>query len=728
MLVLLGVIVAAGSAGAGQEPLAGRGLARLGENRASIIFRPQVALPPELGGSCPEPASIRLATSDADSGEIPLPCRGWRPRSTGLLFRTPKALRSEPLRVGIRFRSGSLQIRLRGDAVPDGRNASWIEVRLAVGDRAFCGRLEVRGSRHGQAVARGTSQLCQELRPRPNFILINLDDARVDGVDLMPQVQSRIVNEGRSFSNAFTPTSICCPSRASLLTGLYARNHGVRNVSGVIGGADVFRETGADQQTIAVWLRDAGYRTGLFGKYLNDYWRKTEAGLGPNGSFYRPPGWDRWWALVSPEHYGGVHGETYEVIDETGAIRIYDDHETDAQYVTDLGAQTLRDFVAESAAAGEPFFAYWAAYAPHVETSNFVAAPAARHYGTLESLAPWRPNSWFEDDIGDKPRWIASMPTWPAITDIMRVRGYEALLSVDEQIGEILDQLLELGIDRDTVVIFTSDNGVGWGEHRIFAMLKNCPYEECQRVPLAIRYPRAIREPSVVSGTAALNIDIAPTIAALAGVSAPTTLDGVSLDGWLFDREDRTSRSDYSLEAWRVQRDDYISYSGQMADGDRLRLYYGNPRAQPRASRLYEFDSGDGVTAGSIAVPIEDFAPLTIHKLAVAVKLSVPDISLELSNTRLTIVDETPQHFGVYWWEEVDRYDSIKPRNTPPDYAGVRDVSGDFTYLEYETGERELYDLRIDPYQLENVANDPNYATEQERLRLRLKELLGEAE
>jgi hypothetical protein len=110
------------------------------------------------------------------------------------------------------------------------------------------------------------------------------------------------------------------------------------------------------------------------------------------------------------------------------------------------------------------------------------------------------------------------------------------------------------------------------------------------------------------------------------------------------------------------------------------------------------------------------------------VKLSVPDISLELSNTRLTIVDETPQHFGVYWWEEVDRYDSIKPRNTPPDYAGVRDVSGDFTYLEYETGERELYDLRIDPYQLENVANDPNYATEQERLRLRLKELLGEAE
>ena len=156
---------------------------------------------------------------------------------------------------------------------------------------------------------------------RPNFVVVNLDDARFDGVDRMPVLETRIAPDAVWFENAFTPSPVCCPSRASLLTGLYALHHGTRHIDGEIGGANSFRESGADRQTIAVWLREAGYRTGLFGKYLNAYWDATEAGEGPDGGFYVPPGWDRWWALLSPEHFGGVHGETYEIVDEKARER-----------------------------------------------------------------------------------------------------------------------------------------------------------------------------------------------------------------------------------------------------------------------------------------------------------------------------------------------------------------------------------------------------------------------
>lgn len=104
----------------------------------------------------------------------------------------------------------------------------------------------------------------------------------------------------------------------------------MRAVAGPIGGADVFRERGADQQTMAVWLRAAGYSTGLFGKYINAY-RDTESTKGPNGTYYVPPGWTRWRALA-PERYGGKAGTDYAVVDEHGAAHDYSEHGSDAQY------------------------------------------------------------------------------------------------------------------------------------------------------------------------------------------------------------------------------------------------------------------------------------------------------------------------------------------------------------------------------------------------------------
>jgi len=350
---------------------------------------------------------------------------------------------------------------------------------------------------------------------QPNFVVINLDDTRSDGVDLMTAVlQPDLVGDGALFVESFVPSPLCAPSRASLLTGLYASRHGTQRF--LAGGAEAFRERGSDLQTLAVWLDAARYQTGLFGKYLNSYSDGTEGSRGPGGSFYRPPGWDRWWALVSPEHYGGVHGDTYEVIEEDGSRTTLSNHANDDEYLTDLSGQQVRAFITDAVNAGQPFLAVWAPYASHIETPSLLPAPADRHFDDFSALAPWRPASWDEADVSDKPRWVQFAEHDVAaqdLTDAMRQRTYETLLAVDEQLGALLDHLATLGVDQDTVVLLTSDNGVTWGEHRWFRQRKVCPYEECLRVPMVVRYPAGIPSTPVEVSAPVLNIDVAPTIA-----------------------------------------------------------------------------------------------------------------------------------------------------------------------------------------------------------------------
>ncbi|MCZ6748664.1 MAG: sulfatase-like hydrolase/transferase, partial [SAR324 cluster bacterium] len=240
---------------------------------------------------------------------------------------------------------------------------------------------------------------------RPNLVLVNLDDARFDALDRMPTLRDRIRSHAVIFRNGFAPTAVCNPSRASLLTGLSAFRHRIRSQTGPMGSAEVFRERGLDHRTIAVWLQTAGYSTGLFGKYLNGYWEKTEAGLGPGGAFYVPPGWDRWQALVVASKYGGRDGESYQVVDETGRLTRFEDHTTDDEYHTDQSGAALRAFVRSSIARGRPFFAYWAPNAPHTGPSD-LPVPARRHRDIFADLPPWRPLSWNEPDVSDKPRWV----------------------------------------------------------------------------------------------------------------------------------------------------------------------------------------------------------------------------------------------------------------------------------------------------------------------------------
>ena len=559
-----------------------------------------------------------------------------------------------------------------------------------------------------------------------NFVVINLDDTRFDGVDLMADVlQPDLVGEGALFVESFVPSPLCAPSRASLLTGLYAARHGTRQF--LNGGAEAFRERGSDLQTLAVWLDAAGYETGLFGKYLNSYSDDTEGSRGPGGSFYRPPGWDRWWALISPEHYGGVHGETYEVIEEDGSRTTLSSHANDDEYLTDLSGQLVRTFITDAVNAGQPFLAVWAPYASHLETPSLLPAPADRHFDVFAALAPWRPPSWDEADVSDKPRWVQFArhdADYQILTDDMRQRAYETLLAVDEQLGALLDHLVTEGVEQDTVVLLTSDNGVSWGEHRWFGQGKVCPYEECLRVPMVVRYPAGIPSTPATVSAPVLNIDVAPTIAALANVPVPAAVDGESFDGWLVGSPPAAWRTDFLIEYRRDTRSDTVYYVGQVADGDQLKLFHGDPRAQPRGETIFEFDSGDGVSPAAVTVPIGADAAASFSQLGDAVVANVTGTTKDhdVAESWLAIEDSSVNQDGVYWWEEVDQGAAFAPAYSVPDYFGVRDVENGYTWVEYETGERELYDL--DPYQLENVADDPAYATVRQQLEARLDELL----
>jgi arylsulfatase A-like enzyme len=379
--------------------------------------------------------------------------------------------------------------------------------------------------------------------------------------------------------------------------------------------------------------------------------------------------------------------------------------------------------------AEQPFLAVWAPYASHVDNPQYLPVPADRHLDAFSELDPWRPPSWNEADVTDKPRWVQFAnddPSLAELTDDIRQRAYESLLAVDEQLGALLDHLGTLGVDQDTVVLLTSDNGASWGEHRWFVQDKQCPYEECLRVPMVVRYPAGIPSTPATLSAPVLNIDVAPTLAALASVTLPVSVDGESFDGWLLGSPPASWRTDFLIEHRRPTQNDFVTYAGQVTDGDQLRLFHGDPRAEPRAETIFEFDSGDGVSGGAVAVPIGADADGSFSNLgdAVVANVAATEKQHDVAVSRLTIRDSSPNHDGVYWWEEVDQGDAFVPKHPMPDYFGVRDVENGYTWVEYETGERELYDLDLDPHQLENVADDPSYATVRQQLEARLDELL----
>lgn len=371
---------------------------------------------------------------------------------------------------------------------------------------------------------------------KPSIVLIVTDDQPASMLGRMDTLQTDLVaDRGVVFTHASASTPLCSPARASIFTGRYAHAHGVQTNYFAFERFD-------DSSTIATWLHDAGYRTGLVGKYLNGY-----GGQGPTPEYagplpYVPPGWDVWHA------YAGGTFFNYRLADNT-TIRSYGAAEAD--YATDVLAEKAVDFIRQ--AGDQPFLLVFAPYAPHDP-----ATPAPRHAGRFAGLPPWRPLSWNEADVTDKARWLRELTPpltsyWSTFADALYPKMVESLLAVDEAIGAIMQTLRQTGRADDTLVVYTSDNGLALGEHRYVGKL--CPYEECLRVPFVVRYPRFGVTASLEERPVA-HIDLAPTFAELAGIAPPRTVDGRSLAP-LLDGSVPEWRTDILAEQWSFARPPY---------------------------------------------------------------------------------------------------------------------------------------------------------------------------
>jgi N-acetylglucosamine-6-sulfatase len=344
--------------------------------------------------------------------------------------------------------------------------------------------------------------------PRPNVIVIVTDDQSADSIpnayDVMPFLQHRALDPNDHwvvFDHAYVNTPLCCPSRATMLTGRFPHHTGVQDNE----DAETFDET----STIATWLHGAGYQTGLVGKYLNLYPFERPA--------YVPVGWDRWWA----RQQGPVTSLYYDyALFEQDHVVHYG--QADPDYATDVLARKATEFIRE-APADRPFFLWFAPTAPHPPW-----IPAPRDVGALAGAPVPTPPSVGEADVSDKPAWVRDLPPLDAADvsalRVSRRRSYRTLLAVDDAVRAITSAVRARGDLANTVVVFTSDNGLAFGEHRWTK--KTCPYDACMRVPFMIRMPSVPQrtEQAVVSAA-----DLAPTIADLAGVTPATPVDGVSL-------------------------------------------------------------------------------------------------------------------------------------------------------------------------------------------------------
>ena len=348
---------------------------------------------------------------------------------------------------------------------------------------------------------------------RPNLVLVLTDDLDVRTTESLPRLPALMTQPGLTFSRAYVTTSLCAPSRASLLTGRYAHNHGVLYNSGPQGGFPAFRASG-ESQTVAVWLKAAGYRTALLGKYLNGY----PADSPPE---YVPAGWDDW--QVQLTSFENARYYNYQM-NENGRVVAYGNRPED--YDADVLARKAVEFIGRAAAEPtRPFFLCVATQAPHTP-ANY----AERHAGQPSGDGAPRVPSFNEADVSDKPAWLQNTPLLTD-NDIRKLDQFQqarvlTMLAVEEMLDQILRALIAAGRMENTYVFFTSDNGLLLGEHRLADRKQNA-FEEAILVPLLVRGPGVPRGQRVFEPV--LSIDLAPTFAELAGVPIPDSVDGRSL-------------------------------------------------------------------------------------------------------------------------------------------------------------------------------------------------------
>ena len=371
----------------------------------------------------------------------------------------------------------------------------------------------------------------------PNVLIIVSDDQR-GGMGVMPTTRRLFKRRGRTYPNAFATTPLCCPSRMSIMTGLYAHNHGIKD-----NNPDESELIRGD--TLQSRLGTAGYRTAIYGKYLNQ-WPVEQ----------NPPHFDDF-TILKTGSYSDAWGN------DNGDVGII------PGYNTDVLGDRASGFIESMRASERPWLMFVTPYAPH---GPFTPEPA---YAKAK-VGRWKGNPAVRRrDRSTKPRYVRRAAHTLADGREVRRKQLRTLMSVDDLVGRIFSVLRRTGQADDTLAFYLSDNGFLWGEHGLRG--KGPPYDQTTKVRMFARWPGRIGGGSEDRRLVG-NVDLAPTVLAAAG-SPLGGLDGRDLldSGW--------RRGRIHLEYWcnmaacrpwaatRTPRAQYTEYYGRRG-GVRFREFY----------------------------------------------------------------------------------------------------------------------------------------------------------
>jgi len=544
----------------------------------------------------------------------------------------------------------------------------WARLALAVGVLAL---LATSVLLMGQGSASAAAKRAQHLAllpegQKPNFVVIQTDDQTLDqlyatytpaggtAIQAMPNTLASIAAKGITFNRYYVSYPLCCPSRVSLLTGRYAHNHNDRGNVPPNGGFNGFANRQAYGHNIATWLQGAGYRTIHVGKFLNGYGDEPFDD-GKNV----PPGWSAWHTVLNADTHHYYYGYTLNdngQLDgpfgdsgswETREYGARDDfgcpfaplNEQPCLYETDVFTRIASEEMLGTP-EGQPFYLQLDYTAPHGDFRRPAGPePATRHYDSFAGAPyPHGPSEGFnEGNVNDKPRFIREAgylsPTETHTYRVYYQKALESLRSIDDGVQQVVNTLGAMHRLRNTYIVFTSDNGFFYGEHRLTGG-KFLAYEPSTHLPLLIRGPGI--KPNTSTGELAANIDLAPTILELAGAQADKSIDGRSLVPYMLDPSLRTRRP--------ILFESFVETNDVEENG-------GGPPVEPTGVASGETGGGAGVNARPAKATTSIVAP-------------------------------------------------------PKDYEGIR--LGPYKYIEWPDGEKELYDITKDPYELNNKVRDAN--------------------
>ena len=492
---------------------------------------------------------------------------------------------------------------------------------------------------------------------------------------VMPQTERLLGNGGVEFSRYYNNWPLCCPARTTLLTGQYPHNHGVRGNQPPNGSVLSFTNP---EETLPVWLQRAGYRTTHIGKFLNGYGYYTDPS-------WVPPGWTDWHGLVDWTTYR-MWGYT---TNDNGTLHTYGDFnvEDPELYQTRVLAQKARTAIRRHSRSGDPFYVEWMPTAVHFEMQLGDDTPVRsdpRDRGKLSDEPLPDDPSIAEADLSDKPLYwqaVFGRPFTDAALETARAHyagTLEALLAVDRAVASIVKTLRRTGELDNTYIIYSTDNGYFHGEHGI-PSAKYFLYEPSSHLPLYMRGPGLPH-----GGTAralSQDIDMASTVLDMTGASPGRVLDGRSM----------------------------LPFAEQPAQQDSRALLFSIPQTTLAPDNYLDFDMDGPYGAGHPDV----VTPNDID--GIQALLTDPD----------ELINEGEQPF------EVDRISGGPLQRIAPGIQAIR--THRWIYWEYDLGldtgyltrNAELYDMRTDPYQLQNRAYDPAYAGVVEVLRTTLQEHRG---